>query len=170
MNKLYSGTGGLCGANPNVNWAYNGSTGGGSVLTSPALSLDGTKIAYVESAGAIFHVLTWKAGEGSSATAAFTPTLNGSCTTAPNPVRFCLKSVTFSPTATATFASPWIDYETDKAFVGSDDGKIYRISCVFTCALNSNPALDWTFALQAAGTGGAQWAGLRFFHWPPFRR
>ena len=35
VKNLYSGTGGLCGANPTVNWAYNGSTAGGSVLTSP---------------------------------------------------------------------------------------------------------------------------------------
>ena len=65
LNQLYRGTGGLCGTGTaNVNWAYNGSTAAGSVLTSPIISLDGTKIAYVESAAssAVFHVLTWKAG------------------------------------------------------------------------------------------------------------
>src|SRR5581483_5340764 len=40
--------------------------------------------------------------------------------------------------------------------VASDDGKVYRISCVFTCGLNSNPTVDWTFTLPVAGTGGAQ--------------
>jgi len=49
-----------------------------------------------------------------------------------------------------------VDYQTDKAFVGSDDGKIYRISCVFSCALNAQPQVDWTFTLPVAGTGGAQ--------------
>jgi hypothetical protein len=48
-----------------------------------------------------------------------------------------------------------VDFATDKAFVGSDDGKIYRISCVFNCALNTNPTIDWTFTLPVAGTGGA---------------
>ena len=63
--------------------------------------------------------------------------------------------MTFSTTATDTLASPWVDYQTDKAFVGGDDGKIYRISCVFNCALNTNPTVDWTFTLPVAGTGGA---------------
>ena len=48
-----------------------------------------------------------------------------------------------------------MDYQTDKAFVASNDGKIYRISCVFACALNAQPTVDWTFSLPVAGTGGA---------------
>lgn len=159
VNNLYSGAApALCLANPTVNWAYNGSTAGGSILTSPVISLDGQRIAYVESAAgsAIFHVLAWKAGEGTAATAAATPTLNGSCTgTVAVPTSSCLKSVTFSTTATDTLSSPWVDYTTDKAFVGGDDGRIYRISCVFNCGLNTNPTVDWFFALPVAGTGGA---------------
>src|SRR4029077_1419266 len=152
INQLYSGAGGICGANPNVNWAYNGSTSGGSVLTSPVISLDGTKVAYVESAAAsaIFHILTLGPSAG-TVTKAAAPIASGSCLNTSS----CLKSVTFSSTATATLTSPWVDYETDKAFVGSDDGKIYKISCVFKCALNSQPTVLWTFSLPVAGTGGA---------------
>ncbi len=156
LRNLYSGTApaGLCpGAAATFYWAYNGSTAGGSILTSPEISLDGTKIAYVESAAgsAVFHILKWKAGEGTSATASVAPTLNGSCTASSS----CLKSLTFSGSSTATLASPWVDYATDKAFVGSDDGKIYRISCVFNCALNAQPSVDWTYTLPVAGTGGS---------------
>jgi hypothetical protein len=154
INQLYSGNPpGLCGNAPVVTWAYNGTTvAGGAVLTAAVISLDGKKIAYVESAAASarFHVLTWVAGQG-TVNAARTPLAPPSCTAVSN----CLKSLTFSATATATFASPWVDYATDKAFVASDDGKIYRISCVFSCALNSNPTVDWTFTLPVAGTGGA---------------
>ena len=156
VNNLYSGSGpaGLCGANPTVTWAYNGNTAAGSVLTSSTISLDGKKVAYVESgaSSSIFHVLTWKAGQGTSATASVAPTLNGACGAATS----CLKSVTYSSTATNSLSSAWVDYQTDKAFVGSDDGKIYRISCVFNCALNAQPLVDWTFTLPVAGTGGAQ--------------
>ena len=70
ITNLYSGTGGLCGAAPTVNWAYDGTNvSGGKILTSTVISMDGTQIAYVESAAtsAVFHVLTWKAGEGTSA-------------------------------------------------------------------------------------------------------
>lgn len=157
VTNLYSGTGGLCGANPTVNWAYNGSTTSGAVLTSPVLSLDGKRIAYVESAGAatIFHVLAWKSGEGTAATVAVTPTLNGACTgTVAAPTSSCLKSIALSATATDTLSSPWVDYKADKGFVGTDDGKIYRISCVFQCALNTNPSVDWVYSLPVAGTGG----------------
>jgi hypothetical protein len=155
VNKLYSGTtpAGLCGATPNVNWAYNGtSTATGVVLTSPQLSPDGRRIAYVEStaSSSIFQILTWKAGEGASATAAAAPTAMGSCTATSS----CLVSLTYSNTSTTSLAPPWIDYESDKAYVASDDGNIYRLSCAFTCAPNTAPVIDWTFTLPVAGTGG----------------
>jgi hypothetical protein len=154
INNLYSGVpAGICGAAPTVRFAYNGSTSGGSIRTSTVLSLDGKKIAYVESAAgsAIFHVLTWRAGDGLLATASVAPTLNGSCTATSS----CLKSVTFSASSTTTFGSPWVDYANDKAFVVSDNGRVYRISCVFKCALNSNPVVDWTFVLPVPGNAGS---------------
>ena len=154
ITNLYSGTGGFCGAAPTVNWAYDGTNvSGGKILTSTVVSLDGSQIAYVESAAtsAVFHVLTWKAGEGTSATNAVTPTAVGGCSASTS----CLRSLTYSAGATNTLSSPWVDYATDKAYVGSDDGKIYRISCVFKCAANTNPTVDWTFVLPVKGTGGA---------------
>lgn len=118
VNNLYAGTGGLCGASPTIMFAYNATTGNGKVATSPVLSLDGTKIAFVESQGAasIFHVLTWKAGQGSSVTAAVVPTT--------------MTSLTYSSFSTTTSA-PWIDYSDDIAYVGDDNGTIYEISPVF---------------------------------------
>src|SRR5690348_16843812 len=68
FNNLYRGPGGLCGTGaPSIFFSYNTTTvAGGSVDTSPVLSLDGTKIAFVESAGtsSIFHVLKWATGPG----------------------------------------------------------------------------------------------------------
>lgn len=157
INELYSGTNptGYCGTTPHVNWAYNGSTAGGAILGSTTLSLDGTKIAYIESTStsAILHVLTWKAGQGTSATASAKPTLVGNCTTSTS----CLKSLTYSTSSAVSGpgATPWVDYGSDKGFVVTDSGMLFRISCVFTCALNSNPTIDWSFKLPVAGTGGA---------------
>jgi hypothetical protein len=155
INQLYSGTSpvGYCGKTPHVNWAYNGSTASGAILGSPTLSLDGTKIAYIESApgSSILHVLTWKAGQGTKATDAASPTVVGKCTATTS----CLLSVTYSTTSTTTLSSVWVDYGTDTGYVASDDGRIYKISCVFHCALNTNPTVDWTFSLPVAGTGGA---------------
>ena len=124
FNNLYSGPGGICGAAPTVLFAYNvTSASGGKVNLSPIISLDGTKIAFVESATgqAIFHVLTWTAGQGGISSAA-APTMT---------------SLTFSTTATSTTSAPWVDYTGDVAYVGADGGLMYRINGVF----NSTPTL-----------------------------
>ena len=118
FNNLYAGTGGLCGAAPTVLFAYNITTAtGGRVVTSPVLSEDGKKIAFVESvsSSAIFHVLTWAAGQG-TLTAAAAPTMT---------------SLTFSSSADCTTSSPWIDYGNDIVYVGSDNGQVYKITGVF---------------------------------------
>jgi hypothetical protein len=120
FNNLYAGLGGLCGANPTVMFAYNITTSSaGKVVTSPTLSLDGTQIAFVESnatAGtATFHVLTWTAGQGGILTAA-APTMT---------------SLTYSTTANDTSSSPYVDYSSDTAYVGADDGNLYVIHPVF---------------------------------------
>ncbi len=154
INQLYSGNpAGICGSKPHVNWAYNGSTAGGATLGSPTLSLDGTKIVYIEvtTSSSILHVLTWKAGQGTSATHAATPTLVGKCTATSS----CLTSLTYSSTSTTSQSFVYVDYSSDKGYVASDDGNIYRISCTFKCALNANPVVDWVFTLPVAGTGGA---------------
>ena len=120
FNNLYAGSlpAGLCGAAPTVLFAYNISTSGvGKVVTSPILSEDGKKIAFVESLGtsAVFHVLTWTAGQGTIAAAA-APTMT---------------SLTFSPTANSTTSSPWIDYSNDIVYLGSDKGQVYKITGAF---------------------------------------
>jgi hypothetical protein len=121
FNNLYAGTGGICGANPTVMFAYNTTTVPtvGKIVTSPVLSLDGKKIAFVESTAtggtAIFHVLTWTAGDGAIQTAA-APTMT---------------SLTYSTAANDTSSSPYVDYSSDTAYVGADDGTLYVIHPVF---------------------------------------
>ena len=132
FNKLYSGAGpGICGAtNPAVMFAYNISTvTAGRILTSPALSLNGKKIAFVESGNvggttrSIFHVLTWATGpgNGTSATAPAVPGVGNSAS---------MTSLTFAAPLD-TRSSPWIDYNSDIAYVGADNGKVYKITGVF---------------------------------------
>src|ERR1017187_2965582 len=91
---------------------------GGKIVTSPVLSEDGTKIAFVESVGtsAIFHVLTWTAGQGTLQSAA-----------APS----AMASLTYSMSSKDTTSSPWIDYDLDTVYVGADKGLIYKITGVF---------------------------------------
>lgn len=156
FNNLYSGSpAGLCGSAPTVLFGYNISTvAAGRILNSPALSVDGKKIAFVESgaASSIFHVLTWTAGAGGVSTAA-----------APGGA---MVSITFAATLD-TRSSPWVDYNTDTAYVGADDGKVYKFTGVFkgtpalaggfwpvTLAANvrvSSPVLDKNLGLLLVG-------------------
>lgn len=130
FNNLYAGTSptGLCGTVPTVLFAYDVTTvTGGKIATSPVLSQDGKKIAFVESVQgaspqAIFHVLTWTAGDGSIGHAA---------------VPTSMTSLTFSPTIASTTSSPFVDYGSDTAYLGTDNGQVYRITGVF----NGTPAL-----------------------------
>ncbi|MBZ5666283.1 MAG: hypothetical protein LAO30_16940 [Acidobacteriia bacterium] len=133
FNNLYSGTNptGLCGLPlPTVLFAYNITTvTGGRIRTSPILSLDGTKIAFVESipanaslgitAQAIFHVLTWAAGGTIS-----NPVV-------PSMISLPLISSPMAPTANDFTSSPFIDYGADTVYVGTDDGLVYKITGVF---------------------------------------
>ena len=125
FNNLYSGTSptGLCGAAPTVLFAYDTTTvTGGKITTSPILSLDGKKIGFVESIPggptAIFHVLTWTAGQGKIG-AAVTPTVAQ------------MISVPLFSAQNDTISSPWIDYGSDIVYVGANDGKVYKITGVF---------------------------------------
>jgi hypothetical protein len=129
-NNLYSDPvngGGLCdppnGPGLAVLFAYNITTTAttGKIVTSPILSLDGTKIGFVESIPgtpptAVFHVLTWTAGQGTIGNAA-APT--------------SMFSVPFSLAAYDSASSPWIDYSADIVYVGSDNGLVYKITGVF---------------------------------------
>ncbi len=127
FNNLYvndAGTGYCSGTTPNVMFAYNVSTSGGKIDTSPVPSLDGTQIAFVETGTAgVFHVLTWSAGQGAIG-AAFTPT-------SPQ-----MSSLSFSANASGT-SSPWIDFSGDAAYVGDAKGNVYQITPVF----NGTPLL-----------------------------
>jgi hypothetical protein len=131
FNNLYvnsTGTGFCSGTAPTVLFAYNITTvTGGNISISPILSLDGKKIGFVESVPgtsrrAIFHVLTWVAGQGTIGRAA-APT--------------SMTSLTFSPSFNSTTSSPWIDYGTDTVYLGADNGVVYQITGVF----NGTPTL-----------------------------
>ncbi|MFZ0359828.1 MAG: hypothetical protein WAL58_05285, partial [Terriglobales bacterium] len=133
FNNLYvNGAGtGLCAGltAPTVLFAYNVSTVGGKILTSPVLSLDGTQIIFVESvtgnpSSAVFHVLTWTAGQGQ-------PDISVAPTQ--------MTSLPYSPTTGPgnadtgnTLSSPWIDYSSGTVYVGANNGLLYQITDALT--------------------------------------
>jgi hypothetical protein len=136
INNLYTEASSPCnGGVPFVSFAYIATpNSGGQIRTSPTISADGTKIAFIEDAnnGSYFHVLVLPnpipSPPASSVGTVRSPQTPSSCTNPTTPG--CMSSVKISNGAN-TDSSPWIDYNTDTAYVGTDDGKLYKISPVF---------------------------------------
>lgn len=176
FNHLYSGTAGatgICnrtatgndtGVAATVLWSYNvqALTGVGAVPTSPVLSLDGNKVAFVESAAgkqAHFHVLAWKSGDGKVAnlqTATSPATISSFSSTAPAAASGTATDLVLNTTLATgsdTVSSPYIDYANDVAYVGNDSGFLFRVKNVFctnpTCG-TAAPAIDATWGNQGA--------------------
>ena len=150
INNLYTGAAPQCNSgSPWVAFAYNTVTQtGGQIKTSVALSTDGTKVAFVESTSgaSYFHVLVLPnpiPTPPSQSGSVLTPQTPTSCTT-PTTVG-CMTTLPIETTATNSNSSPWVDYNTDTAYVGADNGVLYKITPVFgggAPALVSDPS-NW---------------------------
>jgi len=162
FNNLYSGTNpstGICngipgpgddGVSATTFWSYNiQAVAGGLVATSPALSLDGTKVAFVETAAgaAHFHVLAWRSGDGVGANlqSVTSPrTINsGFATLAPVAGTGTATDLTLG-SSSDTLSSPFVDYAHDVAYIGNDTGTLFRVIHVFCsnpdCTNGGSPA------------------------------
>ncbi len=136
INNLYTEAAPQCNSgSPWVAFAYNTVTQtGGQIETSPELSVDGTKVAFVESTGgaSYFHVLVLPnpiPTPPSQSGTVLTPQTPTSCTT-PTTVG-CMTTLTIETAATNSNSSPWIDYDADTAYVGADNGLLYKVTPVF---------------------------------------
>jgi hypothetical protein len=114
---------------PTFMWSYEAGTS--AVVLSPVLSLDGTKVAFIENATpASFDVLTWVSGQGTDATHPVVPGTGGSSL-----VRLSYTNTTVAGCAANSSpdsnSSPYIDYVNDVAYVGANNGVLYRITGVF---------------------------------------
>ena len=129
-DNLYTGCSGTV---PSVYWAYNT---GGQILTSPALSLDGTQVAFVQTAGgqAGLVLLKWKASLTETVGSPGVPTL----------VSAALYRACVAPCMTEIFlhdgsgvavddttSSPYPDYSNDIAWVGGARGWLHKLTGVF---------------------------------------
>jgi hypothetical protein len=150
FNQLYSGTApgpvGICNRAPSGSdtgiaaetfWSYNVKAAGGKVVTSPSPSLDGTKVAFVESGSGVahFHVLAWKSGDGKDLTNLQNVLLPVTISSFTNPLAPVAGSGTASDLvlgiADDTLSSPFVDYTNDVAYIGNDSGTLFRVKDVF---------------------------------------
>jgi hypothetical protein len=124
--NLYStqgSVGGFCNHNgPSVKWAYNT---GSVIMTSPVISLDGTKVAFVSRLPGTVHVLTLGT-TGANGTSAIAPAVAGTGNNAVD-VR-----VPLNGGHRVTSSSIFVDYGSDVGYVGDDNGILHKITGVFT--------------------------------------
>jgi hypothetical protein len=147
-------------------WSYDINGAGGKVVTSPALSIDGTKVAFVETAAgaAHFHVLAWKSGDGLNAANGqnvLTPKvlIAPFSAVAPAGGTGTVTDLTLAA-ASDTLSSPFVEYNQDVAYVGNDTGTLFRIKNVF-CTMSCTPGtsaapsldLSWPTSGGSANTG-----------------
>ncbi len=137
-NNMYSSCGGTL---PTVDWSYE--TGTGTVETSPVISYDGTKVAFIEtqSAGAaVLRIVNFAANAGTdySTPATFTLGTNSFANTTTGtawtgcPAGSCMISVASQvPRNTITNSSPFYDAVNDVLYVGDDNGVLHKFSGVF---------------------------------------
>jgi hypothetical protein len=136
INNLYTTAVPPCNSGlPWVSFAYNTVTqAGGQIKTSPVLSADGKRVAFVESTGgaSYFHVLMLPNPipvPPSQAGTVLSPQTPTTCTTPTTPG--CMTSLTIETAATNSNSSPWVDYGSDTAYVGADNGVLYKITPIF---------------------------------------
>jgi hypothetical protein len=114
---------------PTIYWAYNT---GGTVTTSPVLSLDGTQVAFVQagSGAASLVVLRWaKSGGTVGAPAAITNVAPGSYNGCTAP---CYTTLTLNGSPNDTNSPPFYVYEgADTMYIGDNSGKLHKFTGVF---------------------------------------
>ncbi|MGC2332397.1 MAG: hypothetical protein WA581_13160 [Candidatus Acidiferrales bacterium] len=118
------------------------------------------------SSAAHFHVLAWNAGDGQNTgnlQSVFSPkTISTFSATNPAVGSGTATDLALGSSAsgTDTLSSPFVDYTSDKAYVGNDIGVLYRIKDVFCTSGNPDcsggtqpaPSLDTTWGSEGAVT------------------
>jgi len=147
-DNLYAGC--PSGTVPTTYWSYNT---GGAVVTSVVLSLDGSQIAFVQTANgstiANLVLLKWK------------PSAVGITSTNPDSISIvtasqyptctapCMVALPFSGTANDTNSSPFYDYTNDALYVGDDNGTLHKFQPVFRTGVPAEVGTSWPVSLAS---------------------
>jgi hypothetical protein len=162
LANLYTdgaGTGYCTGTTPSFLFSYAIGTGGSPL--SPVLSLDGTRVAWIENRTATssyLHITIWVANQGISATYPVAVTgafLNGGC----NPVgSSCDDAIEYTaatypgcPTeyiAANGHSDLYVDYASDAGYISANNGLLYHIKNIFSTT--TSPSVDFCIPVNAA--------------------
>lgn len=147
LNNLYSDSAGagFCAGITAPTFLFSYAIGTGGSALSPVLSLDGTKVAWIENRTATtsyLHVTKWVANQGGAATApvAVTGTFSaGACTSTTTSCDFSVEytasnhpGCTTHYTAGNSHSDLYVDYANDAGYVSANNGLLYHISNIFS--------------------------------------
>jgi hypothetical protein len=141
------------GTNPEVWGAYNTySIANGSVITSPVLSSDGTKVAYIQGSSTNAYLVVLKMPTGGETSYSVTmPYPITSASTGMDCTAPCATATSLIYASSGTVSSPFYDYANDAVYVGDNDGYLYKISPVFNSTSSNPPTVTGPIQLSAAG-------------------
>jgi hypothetical protein len=161
LTNLYTagdGTGFCPGTGPSVLFSY--AIGTGASPLSPVISLDGTKVAWIENRTATtsyLHITNWVANQGTSATAPATVNgtfLNGSCTTAgtscDDAIAYTASVYPGCPTAFTAgngHSELYVDYGSNAGYISANNGLLYHIKNIFSSTIS--PSVDFCIPVNA---------------------
>jgi hypothetical protein len=161
FDELYStqgSVGGQCTQNgPSVAWSYfnaacPATSSSDPIKSSPTLSLDGTKVAWVTTTGKV-QVLTIGT-TGSNGVAATVGAGNP-------PAAFCigsptnnaaLSSVTLNGSPNVSNSAVFVDYQNDIGYVGDDSGLLHKLTPFFNGALAEVTTGGWPVTVSSTST------------------
>jgi hypothetical protein len=162
LDNLYTdgANAGFCaGTGPTILFAY--AIGSGGSPLSPVLSLDGTRIAWIENrtaTDAYLHVTVWVANQGSSSQGAAVVSgtfSNGACTPAGSSCDFALEYTngTYPGCSTAYVAGNghsdlYVDFTNNVGYISADNGLLYHIANIFSTT--ASPSVDFCIPVNTA--------------------
>jgi hypothetical protein len=163
LTNLYTagdGTG-FCSGLTGPSFLFSYAIGSGGSPLSPVLSLDGSKIAWIENrttTTSYLHVTTWAANDGTTATGPIAPTgvfTNGACVPATDSCDFALNYTnavyTGCPTAYAAangHSDLYVDYSSNTGFISANNGLLYHIKNIFSTT--TSPSIDFCVPVNSA--------------------
>ncbi len=150
---------GFCpGTGPSFLFSYAIGTGGSPL--SPVISLDGTRVAWIENRTATtsyLHITIWAPNEGTTAVwpAAVSGTfVNGSCSPAGSSCDDAIQYTagTYTGCSTAFPAANghselYIDYSTNAGYISANNGLLYHIKNIFSTTVS--PSVDFCIPVNA---------------------
>jgi hypothetical protein len=156
LTNLYStGAGtGFCSGTTGPSFLFSYAIGSGGSPLSPVLSLDGTKVAWIEnrtSTSSYLHITNWVANDGGTAVSPIVPTgtfSSGVCTPAGTSCDDAIEYTTATYpgcstayTAANTHSDIYVDYGSDTGFVSANNGLLYHIKNIFSTT--TAPSIDF---------------------------